>query len=218
MWPPLVGHVGHIGEDGVGQRPNELTPHKSPQHYLGAEMRAWRTQRKLSLAKLKALIRYDYSYMGRVERGEQAPSAALVRAYDDALGASGALVRLHEMILSGAGMDVLSRTHVAKAGSHVANGSVDLADNPDVHALSDAEGISVPAGPLTEGSSSCLYLEGRFWEAWVPRLRASWALRWHRPVRRRPRGWWRRTATRSSTCRRSAGCSSTRTTCSARTS
>lgn len=144
MWPLGAGHVGHIGEDDVGQRPNELTPHASPQHYLGAEMRSWRNERRLSLAKLKARIRYDYSYMARAERGEQAPSASLVRAYDDAVEAHGTLVRLHEAIQSGVGLDVLSRGHVAKAGAHVANSLVGLAEEAGTQAPSEEEGISIP--------------------------------------------------------------------------
>ncbi|MFI1183378.1 helix-turn-helix domain-containing protein [Streptomyces sp. NPDC020799] len=128
----------------MGQRPNQLTPHASPQHFLGAAMRDWRNLRKLSLAKLKALIRYDYSYMGRVERGDQAPSEALVAAYDQALEAGGALVRLYQQFRQGADIAALSRSHVAKAGPHVANGQPALADDPGHQATSDEEGVAVP--------------------------------------------------------------------------
>ncbi|MEU1779247.1 helix-turn-helix transcriptional regulator [Streptomyces abikoensis] len=128
----------------MGQRPNTLTPEASPQHFLGAKMREWRTRRGLSLAKLKNRIRYDYSYMGRVERGEQAPSEALVRAYDQALEAGGRLVRLYLQIQSGADIVALTRDHVAKAGPHVANGLPDLPDSLPGHALSEEEGVAVP--------------------------------------------------------------------------
>lgn len=135
--------MGLIGEDGVGQRPNDLTPHASPQHYLGAEMRAWRNQRGLSLGKLSETALFNTSYMARVERGVQAASADLVRAYDRALGASGSLVRLHTSILEGVSLDALPAGHVANPGPHVANTPVALADESDIHAPSE-EGMSVP--------------------------------------------------------------------------
>ncbi|CAM5540441.1 helix-turn-helix domain-containing protein [Streptomyces abikoensis] len=128
----------------MGQRPNELTPYASPQHYLGAEMRSRRNECGLSLAKLQARIRYDYSYMARAERGDQAASAALVEAYDQALKAGGALIQLHREIQNGADVDHLSRGHVAKAGPHVANSQAALVEGLDTQALSDAEGIAVP--------------------------------------------------------------------------
>ncbi|MFF4952559.1 helix-turn-helix domain-containing protein [Streptomyces chattanoogensis] len=132
-----------MGEDGMGQRPNELTPHASPQHYLGAEMRAWREQRRLSLGKLSKGIMFNSSYMARVERGGQAASAALVEAYDRALGAAGSLVRLHAKILEGASLEALSSGHVANPGPHVAKAPVALAGESGIQAPSE-EGISVP--------------------------------------------------------------------------
>lgn len=135
--------MGLIGEDGVGQRPNELTPHASPQHYLGAEMRAWRNQRGLSLGKLSKAIIFNSSYMARVERGEQAASADLVRAYDSALGASGSLVRLHESIAQGASLDALRTHHVANPRTHVSKPPVTLAGESEGEATS-SEGLSVP--------------------------------------------------------------------------
>jgi tetratricopeptide (TPR) repeat protein/transcriptional regulator with XRE-family HTH domain len=135
--------MGLIGEDGVGQRPNELTPHASPQHYLGAEMRAWRTQRDLSLGKLGSAILFNSSYMARVERGDQAASAELVRAYDDALGAGGSLVRLHESIIQGANLEALRALHVSKPASHVSKRLGDVAEDASTQAPSE-EGLSVP--------------------------------------------------------------------------
>nr|WSW62438.1 helix-turn-helix domain-containing protein [Streptomyces sp. NBC_00998] len=127
----------------MGQRPNDLTPHASPQHYLGAEMRAWRTQRGLSLGKLSESILFNTSYMARVERGGQAASADLVRAYDDALGASGSLVRLHTSILQGISLEALPKRDVANQEPHVANGDVALAGESDLQAPSE-EGMSIP--------------------------------------------------------------------------
>ncbi|WKK21659.1 helix-turn-helix transcriptional regulator [Streptomyces olivoreticuli] len=128
----------------MGQRPNELTPYASPRHFLGSAMREWRDRRGLSLAKLKARIRYDYSYMGRAERGDQAPSEALVQAYDKALDAGGVLVGLYRQVQSGVDVATLSRGYVAKAGPHVANGQPALDDSPGAEALSDEEGVAIP--------------------------------------------------------------------------
>ncbi|MEV8476570.1 helix-turn-helix transcriptional regulator [Streptomyces sp. NPDC051173] len=128
----------------MGQRPNELTPYASPWHFLGSAMRDWRDRRGLSLAKLKARIRYDYSYMGRAERGSQPPSEALVEAYDKALDAGGVLVSLYRQVRSGVDVAALARGYVAKAGPHVANGQPGLADNPSPQALSDEEGVAIP--------------------------------------------------------------------------
>ncbi|GHJ36030.1 helix-turn-helix domain-containing protein [Streptomyces sp. TS71-3] len=129
----------------MGQKPRALTPHASPQHYLGAEMRNWRTHRGLSLGKLGAQIAFTPSYMARVERGEQAASADLVTAYDRALNAEGLLIeayrRTHEEEdVSGPG----GRVHVSNPAAHVSNDPVSLADDSGIQAPS-SEGISVPA-------------------------------------------------------------------------
>ncbi|ARZ68731.1 hypothetical protein SMD11_3087 [Streptomyces albireticuli] len=116
----------------------------SPLHELGSTMRSWRVRRGLSLGRLKARIRYDSSYMARVERGDQAPSEALVQAYDQELDAGGTLIGFYRGIHGTGAAGGLSRGHVAKAGPHVAKGSTALADVTDVQAMSDEEGMTVP--------------------------------------------------------------------------
>ncbi|WP_435605046.1 helix-turn-helix domain-containing protein [Streptomyces sp. C10-9-1] len=106
-------------------------------------MRAWRSERGLSLAKLSKAIMFNSSYMARVERGDQAASGDLVRAYDSALGASGSLVRLQESIAQGATLDALRTRHVANPRTHVSNQAAALAGAPDGEAPS-SEGLSVP--------------------------------------------------------------------------
>ncbi|MFE5594808.1 helix-turn-helix domain-containing protein [Streptomyces sp. NPDC056549] len=128
----------------MGQKPKEFTPNASPQHYLGAEMRAWRNQRGLSLNKLRELIRFDPSYVARVERGEQAPSPDLVTAYDKAVGANGALVRIHAEVISGVGVDALSSGHVARSETDVAKGRSHVADVPGGQAVSEETGVYFP--------------------------------------------------------------------------
>lgn len=127
----------------MGQRPKDLTPFASPHHYLGDKMRTWRKQRRLSLGWLSNSVRYDPSYMARVERGEQRPSPELVAAYDAALGAGGGLVGLHAEITRGATVADLVSGHVANRGPHVAKDPVALASDGDTQAPS-VEGLSVP--------------------------------------------------------------------------
>ncbi|WP_189529735.1 helix-turn-helix domain-containing protein [Streptomyces roseolilacinus] len=106
-------------------------------------MRAWRNQRGLSLGKLGRTIVFNSSYMARVERGDQAASADLVRAYDEALGAGGSLIRLHKRMAEGASLEALAAAHVSNQGAHVANRPAAMAGESGVRAPSE-EGLSVP--------------------------------------------------------------------------
>ena len=111
----------------MGQRPNELNPHESPQHYWGAELRAMRTRRGLSLEQLGKRIHRDRSYLARFERGERLPSAEIARDCDNALDAGGSLIRLHALVLRTEGQQVVKPS----AGvSHVANQPLDVASRP----------------------------------------------------------------------------------------
>jgi tetratricopeptide (TPR) repeat protein len=127
----------------VGQRPNELTPNASPQHFLGAEMRTWRARRGLSLGRLSKQVLFDPSYMARVERGLQTASAELVGAYDRALDAGGSLVRLHESVGAGTNRKSAAQAHVANLGIHVANGA-DLLAGRTAGPASSEPGLSIP--------------------------------------------------------------------------
>ncbi|GAA4978165.1 hypothetical protein GCM10023205_52650 [Yinghuangia aomiensis] len=104
----------------MGQRRRDLTPDASPLAHWGSELRAWRDRRGMSLTKLGELVRYNASYLAKVERAERKPSAAMARACDDALGANEALWRLWEKIeRAEAGGD--GRGHVASSSGHVAS-------------------------------------------------------------------------------------------------
>jgi hypothetical protein len=59
---------------------------------FGSVLRESRRGRGLSLRGLQALIRYDFTYLGQVERGEKPGSLALATACDDALTAGGELI------------------------------------------------------------------------------------------------------------------------------
>ncbi len=127
----------------MGQRPRKLTPEASPLHQLGAEMREMREGRGYSLRKLEQRIRFSHSYMARVERGDQAPSADLVAAYDRELNAGGSLVRQHARIVGGSESPASGRVHVSNPGPHVSNAPVSLVGDTGEEAPSP-EGISVP--------------------------------------------------------------------------
>ena len=77
----------------MGRERRVLTPDRSAVHRWGADLRARRDQRGLSLAGLGRLTRYDASYLGRLERGDQFATLAVAEACDRVLGAGGELVR-----------------------------------------------------------------------------------------------------------------------------
>ena len=77
----------------MGRKRRVLTPERSAVHRWGAELRARRDERGLSLAALGRLARYDASYLGRLERGDQFATLAVAEACDRVLGAGGELVR-----------------------------------------------------------------------------------------------------------------------------
>ena len=78
----------------MGRKRRVLTPDQSAVHRWGAELRALRDERRLSLAGLGRLARYDASYLGRLERGDQFATLAVAEACDRVLGAGGELIRI----------------------------------------------------------------------------------------------------------------------------
>lgn len=77
----------------MGRKRRVLTPERSAVHRWGAELRTRRDTRGFSLAALGRLARYDASYLGRLERGDQFATLAVAEACDRALAAGGELVR-----------------------------------------------------------------------------------------------------------------------------
>lgn len=69
---------------------------------LGQALRRLRMERRLSLRKLQILTRYDYSYLGQVERGEKAGSLEVAKGCDAALGLAGELVAIYRQCLESA--------------------------------------------------------------------------------------------------------------------
>lgn len=78
----------------MGQAPRELTPWRSAVHFFGAQVRRWRTLRRLSQATLGTKTHDSSALIGKIEKGERYPSLALARRLDEALDTGGALERL----------------------------------------------------------------------------------------------------------------------------
>ncbi|MGH3794100.1 MAG: helix-turn-helix domain-containing protein [Pseudonocardiaceae bacterium] len=104
----------------MGQQPKELTPHESLHHYWGAELRALRTARGLSLAELGQQVHCNPSYLAKIERAERPIPATLVESCDRALDASGTLMRLHALA-EAEHEQATEPTHVASEDIHVTN-------------------------------------------------------------------------------------------------
>ncbi|MGQ0776179.1 MAG: helix-turn-helix domain-containing protein [Pseudonocardiales bacterium] len=134
----------------MGQRPKELTPHESLHHYWGAELRALRVGRGLSLAELGHCVHSDSSYLAKIERAERPIPAALAQSCDQALQAQGTLIRLHALTESDRHLTAVTAdqpsAHVASDNTHVANQTGSLAGGATLPAAFDAgEEIIVPA-------------------------------------------------------------------------
>lgn len=82
----------------MAQTPRELTPYASLLHFFGSELRQWRQSADLSHERLGSQINYSGDLIGKVEKAQRAPTAALAEACDKVLGTRGALARLVGLI------------------------------------------------------------------------------------------------------------------------
>jgi transcriptional regulator with XRE-family HTH domain len=80
--------------DDMAQTPSTLTPHASPRHFLGAELRCWRQHRRLSLTQLGHAIHVSADLLCKVEKATRTPTEGLLRRCDEELRTDGALTRL----------------------------------------------------------------------------------------------------------------------------
>lgn len=80
----------------------ELSPHLSPLHLWGSEVRRYRETVELSLDRLGERVTVTGSHIGAIERGESRCKEKLAIALDGALGANGALFALWEKTVKGA--------------------------------------------------------------------------------------------------------------------
>lgn len=127
----------------MAQRPKELTPHASPAHFWGAELRARRMAKGLSLDALGKLVYRDRSYLAKIEKGQRSIPADLAHACDQAVGAEGTLIRLHAMITSPDGEHVAS---AAPSDGHVANPPLHVAKQGELLAVSSTEAAPSDTG------------------------------------------------------------------------
>jgi transcriptional regulator with XRE-family HTH domain len=145
----------------MGQRPKDLTPHESLHHYWGAELRALRIARGLSLAELGQQLHCDSSYLAKIERAERPIPATLAESCDQVFEANGALIRLHALAESGRDLAAKRRerpsTDVAGDEDHVASQTGNL-DEEIVVPARTADGrvvfVSVPRRVFLQGLGS----------------------------------------------------------------
>ncbi|MFG1955473.1 helix-turn-helix domain-containing protein [Micromonospora sp. NPDC048830] len=136
----------------MGQQPAELTPHTSARHFLGAELRCWRQQRGLSLARLAALVYVSPDLLGKIEKAERTASLDAMVRCDEALGTGGALARLWRFVdhqagtPSGTAASAAQPTRIRVVTEIVAVGSVGLETAPPVTNGDGARLYVLPGG------------------------------------------------------------------------
>jgi tetratricopeptide (TPR) repeat protein len=89
------------------------------------------------------LIRYNASYLARIERGERKPPRELAEIVDRELNTSGALLRLWNLVDPNPN-EIRHANHVANQADHVANTSQVVASVAHLPAESEEAGITVP--------------------------------------------------------------------------
>jgi transcriptional regulator with XRE-family HTH domain len=127
----------------MGRERRVLTPERSGVHRWGSELRARRDARGFSLARLGALARYDASYLGRLERGDQFATLPVAQACDRVLGAGGELVRLwHEADLErrGAGGPGGAGSGQAAGGLPAGDAALELVTAMPLHVVTSMYG------------------------------------------------------------------------------
>ncbi|MFJ8685492.1 helix-turn-helix domain-containing protein [Micromonospora wenchangensis] len=82
----------------MGQQPAELRSHASARHFLGAELRYWRQQRGLSLARLVAPVYVSPDLLGKIEKAKRTASLDVMSRCDQALETGGALAHLRRFV------------------------------------------------------------------------------------------------------------------------
>lgn len=78
----------------MANRPRALDPQASPAALFGAELRALRQRRALSLAAVGRLVHVSGDLIGKIEKADRRPQPDLVTRLDRALEAEGAIERL----------------------------------------------------------------------------------------------------------------------------
>jgi transcriptional regulator with XRE-family HTH domain len=103
----------------AGRPPKPLTPTASKAAALGAEIRALRGARGLTLQGLARRIGYSPQHVSDAEHGHTAVSEAFIAAVDRALGAGGALVARYPAVLIERAMERQKRAGERRGGATV---------------------------------------------------------------------------------------------------
>jgi transcriptional regulator with XRE-family HTH domain len=78
----------------MGNRPRALDPHASPAALFGVELRAMRTARGWTMARLGLAVHVSPDLIGKIEKADRRALPELVARLDDVLDAGGRLVAL----------------------------------------------------------------------------------------------------------------------------
>ena len=129
----------------MGRALSPLTPHASVAHFFGAELRHRRLAAGLSTRQLGPLVLASPGLLDKVERAQRFASSDLAGRCDAELGADGALIRLHGLVVAKREAD---RPHTRRAGSA----------NPEVARLVDVlqSALASFAAPVSRDSSGGL--------------------------------------------------------------
>lgn len=107
----------------MAQEPRKLTPTRSAQDLLGAELRHWRKVRGLSQDEVGARVFTSGDTLSKVEGAKRFPSREVVEGCDEVLGTGGILTRLWDLADA---QRLDGRTRSAKQSNHVDTSSLDL--------------------------------------------------------------------------------------------
>ncbi len=82
----------------MARPPKPIDPDQSALHWLGHELRRWRTQRGLSQKTLGGLIGFSRVYISLVETAQERPAQPFVERCDHALETGGRLLAIYEHV------------------------------------------------------------------------------------------------------------------------
>ncbi len=96
----------------MARPPKPIDPDQSALHWLGHELRRWRTQRGLSQKTLGGLIGFSRVYISLVETAQERPAQPFVERCDHALETGGRLLAIYEHVTA----EGRNRRHPGKGG------------------------------------------------------------------------------------------------------
>jgi transcriptional regulator with XRE-family HTH domain len=122
----------------MARPPKPIDPDRSALHWLGHELRRWRTRRGLSQKSLGSQIGFSRVYISLVETAQERPAQEFVERCDHALEAQGRLLAIYRHV------------RAEQAGAHLDVPAL-RAQTPGEHGASEGKD-DMPAGAVTEGA------------------------------------------------------------------